>query len=1035
MFANLRFENCSLNKSRGAKAIIDVSKCRSDEGAKDGGDIRLHHVTFEGNVLNDTASLRMRPPACSALELIDIELKNNTCNGRCGIILSKERNRLRNVTVELTHQTAEDSYSTVFDAPDGSTIDATNVTAISNEVEIFHIDKGTLILQKSNLSNNALSFMAADHSFSVCLHLVNATADIKDCQFEENEGAEGAIVFAEQSSSVTMRNCMIEGTKATEGGGGAVVLQDKTTGTFVDCNFSEGHTDERGGFIAARDSSNMTIRRSQFKEATAKDGGCVYVSLSSAILLEDVTFEKCHSVVDGGALRLTNVSSANINNVNMISNSAGDDGGCMYAEFSKVTGTGWTVMNNTAGDHAGAFRIRLSSNVSITDSKFSNSQADRGGAVSLELESTARFEHVKFHSSSAATDGGVFSITESEITLFHCQLRDGSAENGGFLYSRKNASVTILHSDLTGGEARHGGCLRSLDGNLTVQDSTFRKCHSDEDGGAMHLANITVEISDSTFLENEAGDDGGAIYIEKTHANKRNTLAGNNETTGNKTYTEYTKSFRVNSTLFEKNVAANGGAMHLSSFDDETLDHQMLDKITSVGNRCFEFGGAVSIVTSTVHIARSSFRDGYAELSGAFVSARRDSSLVLEDCEMNNGSSQASGGAIAVYESTFEGRNIDISKSTAPDGGALFFEFSDIPQQRGELKDCTIRKNTADHGGLVRSSRHVSNRCVRSLGGLYVRSKDQSIQCSDAESNCTFITLSDTVFSQNRAEIAGGAAFADSSKMIQDDCILDPTAKMTVNVTDGETDGEDLSETDCKVWQRNKAGQYGPDIASFAHRTTASINVSTNDTEGDNRIENYESGDPMTIYLRVEDDRGQHPAIGKNDRYVIATISSEDQLFKGSQEFLVSDPVAEISITGFAKPGNYTLRIDFEEEGLESHKFEVQVKECDIGHVRHENGDLCVSCSSSTFSFLPETDKTCHPCPEDGNCTFIYILPNEGYWNHMPCSEHIQRCLTSRACDHPERQERLDNVANSLTDCVFNETQIEAYNEAQCREV
>ena len=277
--------------------------------------------------------------------------------------------------------------------------------------------------------------------------------------------------------------------------------------------------------------------------------------------------------------------------------------------------------------------------------------------------------------------------------------------------------------------------------------------------------------------------------------------------------------------------------------------------------------------------------------------------------------------------------------------------------------------------------------------------------------------------------------------MIQDDCGEDPTAEMTVHVTDGETDGEDLSETDCKVWQGNNASQYGPNIASFAHRTRAYRKVNTTDcdppvtNEGDNRVENYESGDPMTICLRVEDDRGQHPAIGKNDRYVIANVSSEDRLFKGSQEFLVSDPVAEINITGFAKSGNYTLRIDFEEEGLESYEIEVQVKECDIGHVRHENGDLCVSCSSSTFNFRPETEKTCHPCPEDGNCTFIYILPNEGYWNQMPCSEHIQRCLTSRACDHPERQERLDNVTNSLTDCVFNETQIEAYNEAQCREV
>ena len=270
--------------------------------------------------------------------------------------------------------------------------------------------------------------------------------------------------------------------------------------------------------------------------------------------------------------------------------------------------------------------------------------------------------------------------------------------------------------------------------------------------------------------------------------------------------------------------------------------------------------------------------------------------------------------------------------------------------------------------------------------------------------------------------------------MIQDDCGEDPTAEMTVNVTDGETDGEDLSETDCKVWQMNKAEKYGPNIASFAHRATASINVSTNDAEGNERIKNYESGNPMTIYLKVEDDRGQRPAIGKNDRYVMATVSSEDQLFKGSPEFLVSEDVAEINITGFAKPGNYTLRIDFEEEGLESHKFEVQVKECAMGHVRHENGDLCVSCSSSTFSFLPETDKTCHPCPENGNCATQVIHPNNNYWHASPCSKKITRCLSSHVCHNRERAKKLERITRAISNCNISNKSIEEYQQAQCEE-
>ena len=785
------------------------------------GHIRLHHVRFEGNTLNGTASLRTSSK-CSALELIDVELKNNTCDGKCGIILSKE-NQLRDIKVSLTNQTAEgggghsiifyargnssinaanitatnnsveifhmdkgnltlqasnlsnntlspvaaehslsvclhvvnsnvsitnctfeqnegaegtivfaeqssnltmqDSvingtkateggggHSIIFYARGNSIINAANITATNNEVEIFHMDKGNLTLQASNLSNNTLSPVAAEHSLSVCLHVVNSTVSITNCTFEQNEGAEGTIVFAEQSSNLTMQDSVINGAKATKGGGGAVVLSDMTNGTFDNCTFTEGHTDENGGFIAARDYSNMTIRHSEFKNASAKDGGCVYVFLSDDIRLEDVTFEECHSVVDGGALRLTNVTFADIKNVNMTSNSAGDDGGCMYAEFSNVSGTNWTAVNNAAGDHAGAFRIRLSSNVNVTDSNFTDSQADRGGAVSLELGSTAHFKRVKFNSSAAATDGGVFSVTESEMCLSNCTLQDGSAENGGFLYSRKNASITIVDSNLTGGRARHGGCLRSLDGNLTVQNSTFQECHSDEDGGAMHLANITVDISNSTFVENDAGDDGGAIYIEKTHFNGREMRAGNNEATGasTETHTKHSKVFRVhNHTRFENNSATNGGAIHLSSFDDVILDNQTLDEIFSVGNTCHEFGGAVSIVNSSLRIVRSEFRNGTAKL-GAFVSARSNSSLILEDSNMTYGTANTNGGAIAVFESRFEGTNISIACCNASNGngGALFFEFSDIiTQQKGKLTNGSrICNNRAKHGGPLRSS-------------------------------------------------------------------------------------------------------------------------------------------------------------------------------------------------------------------------------------------------------------------------------------------------------------------------------------------
>ena len=264
---------------------------------------------------------------------------------------------------------------------------------------------------------------------------------------------------------------------------------------------------------------------------------------------------------------------------------------------------------------------------------------------------------------------------------------------------------------------------------------------------------------------------------------------------------------------------------------------------------------------------------------------------------------------------------------------------------------------------------------------------------------------------------------------------------MTVNSKDREASpgGEHLCQTDCKVWEENTAGKYGDNCASFAHQTTVSICAAgknfTNISERNDSIKDYESGKPMIIHLQVEDDIGQGPAIGKNDQHVIANISSNDTLFDGFREILISDSDAEISITGHAKPGEYSLYITFEEEGLDSYNVTVEVKECEINHERSEDETLCSPCSSSTFNFFPKTDQSCRPCPEDGDCTSNFILPNKGCWNKIPCSEHIHRCLTSRACDREDRREKLENLTEPLTNCEFTETWIKNYTETQCREV
>ena len=245
----------------------------------------------------------------------------------------------------------------------------------------------------------------------------------------------------------------------------------------------------------------------------------------------------------------------------------------------------------------------------------------------------------------------------------------------------------------------------------------------------------------------------------------------------------------------------------------------------------------------------------------------------------------------------------------------------------------------------------------------------------------------------------------------------------------------------CSQWTGNEAGRYGPDVATYAAEVKSNVNRSEEadavSVEGHHfTVQNHKSGTPLpTIALTAVDSLGQGPAVGKGDKDIVATMSSPDAFFAGSTSMLLNADAVNVSATGFVSPGTYRVVIVFGDEDLESIEIVVEVERCSIGEVPSGNGTFCESCSSSTFSFRPENDLHCHPCPENGNCESTMILPEEGYWHQTPCSEHIQRCLTSEACDFKHRKRDLDEATADVKTCVFDENYIEDYTEAQCREV
>ena len=245
----------------------------------------------------------------------------------------------------------------------------------------------------------------------------------------------------------------------------------------------------------------------------------------------------------------------------------------------------------------------------------------------------------------------------------------------------------------------------------------------------------------------------------------------------------------------------------------------------------------------------------------------------------------------------------------------------------------------------------------------------------------------------------------------------------------------------CPTWLNNTAGKYGPDVATYTcdiekkildERAKDAVAVN----EGKYAIRGHRSGKPIpAILLTPVDELGQYPAVGTDRKDTMAIVSSPDEFFVGNMRVTLDTAAVSVSPSGFARPGNYTVSIQFEGGNAEGFNITVEVKGCSMGEVPSGNGTFCEPCTSSTYSFNPDEDVHCHPCPENGKCETAVILPNSGYWHKTPCSQRIQRCLTPDACESDRRDQALREMAADVESCDFEEPFIQNYTDVQCREV
>ena len=342
---------------------------------------------------------------------------------------------------------------------------------------------------------------------------------------------------------------------------------------------------------------------------------------------------------------------------------------------------------------------------------------------------------------------------------------------------------------------------------------------------------------------------------------------------------------------------------------------------------------------------------------------------------------------------------------------------------------------------MLSALRTARGRFVFVKGGMHFVANSEIADCSKPGAECTLAALMGVTFENNSARRAGGSVFASDLAAVRVNCsdVSDEDVEKTSSRDALENIG-DLGSRRCESWKRNTADAYGPDAASYAQLVRKTIRFEDGDRtqtvlQSQYTLSNHTSGRAVpTIDVEVLDALEQGPAIGVAKDTVQAIMRSPDEFFNGQILVpLIGGRGTFTGVTGYRRPGRYKILIEFSETSLEDFELEIDVRECSFGEEAAANGLLCKQCSGKTYNFAP--GERCKECPEGGICTTRFIRPDKGYWHRTPCSRHLQRCLTQRACDFGNRDDDLIDYVEAIESCDIDTNDVADYEAVQCRKV
>ena len=467
--------------------------------------------------------------------------------------------------------------------------------------------------------------------------------------------------------------------------GGAVAIQANASSCskleIEEFDFHANTCNGVCGVLLAKENrlQNITIKQNRLISSLPSGAGIIWAPPQSSSSGDKIrAFENRSPIIqmEGGFF--------NLSNSNFTKNSVTGEGdesisACVQLKDASILIRGCSFEENEAS--YGVVINARRSNITLEDCLIRGNVAQMKGTIFLRTGSSLTIDSCRFSSNRAAESGGAVNAQQSElnVTYLICSQNEAGLA-GGCLYIDAFSSLKISDSVLERNRARSGGALFLKDASAVIVSSSVLSNRADKRGGGIRSIDSHIIANELTADGNRAEIGGGSISI--TSKSK----------------------LTVHDSVFKNGVSHIGGAVKQG---ENSLGRFI--NVTFVNNLADNAGGSISARGATLIIQNSDFRDGadagfsYA-LDGGFLSATHNSSVLVENASMTNGTANT-GGAIALRTSIFKAKELNVSNCTSDFfGGGVNADASKLI-----CRNCLFESNTAEGryytgGGAISAS-------------------------------------------------------------------------------------------------------------------------------------------------------------------------------------------------------------------------------------------------------------------------------------------------------------------------------------------